>query len=111
VESLRLAAARYSLSRETGETLRALAERLLSEGHEQAVRLAIADDLSMSAIAPLFECLCRELQQQTPPMQDPINIVITGSCATSSTDRDTGGRAAASHGRRVLTTPERETSR
>jgi hypothetical protein len=77
VASLRLAAARYRLGRETGDSLRALGEELLSEGYDQAVGLAIVEELSMSEIGPVFERLCADLNEPIPSLDEAIEIVTT----------------------------------
>ncbi len=59
MEALDFAAAQYRLGRATGEALQALGMALLAEGRDAAVRLAIADDLSMAEIGPVFERVCR----------------------------------------------------
>jgi hypothetical protein len=48
MDQLELAAAKYQLGRQTGEALRDLGIALISEGHDQAVRLAIVEDLTMA---------------------------------------------------------------
>jgi hypothetical protein len=77
VPSLRLAAARYRLGRETGDSLRALGEELLSKGCDQAVGLAIVEDLSMFEVAPVFERLCADLGVPIPARDQAIEIVTT----------------------------------
>ncbi len=72
---LGLAAARYKIGLETGESLRDLGEALLSEnGMDAAVKLAIADDLSMSEVGPIFERVCRELEQPIPALDEAIDM-------------------------------------
>ncbi len=77
VASLRLAAARYRLGRETGDSLRAVGEELLSEGYDQAVRLAIMEELSMYEVGPVFERLCTDLGEPIPLLDQAIAIVTT----------------------------------
>ncbi len=76
MDQLELAAAKYQLGRQTGEALRDLGVALLSEGHDQAVRLAIVEDLTMAEVAPIFERVCREMGQAIPPLDQSIDIVI-----------------------------------
>jgi hypothetical protein len=75
VEQLEVAAARYRLGRQTGEALRDLGVALLSDDHHTAVGLAIADDLAMSTIGPVFEKVCQQLGQAIPPLDAAIDIV------------------------------------
>jgi hypothetical protein len=75
-ESIELAAAKYQLGRQTGEALRDLGVALLSSGHDQAVRLAIVDDLTMAEVGPIFERVCREMGQAIPPLDQAIDIVL-----------------------------------
>jgi hypothetical protein len=76
MRQLELAAARYQLGRQTGEALRDLGVALLSDGYDAAAGLAIADDLTMAAVGPVFERVCRELGQTMPPLDQAIDIVI-----------------------------------
>lgn len=76
MDQLELAAAKYQLGRQTGEALRDLGVALLSEGHDQAVRLAIVEDLTMAEVGPIFERVCREMGQPIPPLDQAIDIVI-----------------------------------
>ena len=73
---LEVAAAKYQLGRQTGEALRDLGVALLSDGHDQAVRLAIVDDLTMAEVGPIFERVCLEMGQAIPPSDEAIDIVI-----------------------------------
>jgi hypothetical protein len=76
---IELAAARYRLGRVSGESLVALAEQLLGEGHNEAVKLAIAEDLDPVTwqVGPLFEDLCSQLGQPIPDPHDAADIVAT----------------------------------
>jgi hypothetical protein len=74
--SLQLAAARYRLGRETAESLCALDEALLSDGQDEAVKLAILDDTSMAEVGPVFEGMCQELGQPIPTLDVAIDLVI-----------------------------------
>jgi hypothetical protein len=76
MQQLELAAARYRLDRETGESLRDLGVVLLSAGREGAVSLAIVDDLAMAEVGPVFERVCRELGQAIPSADEAVDIVI-----------------------------------
>jgi hypothetical protein len=79
MEPLELAAARYRLGLEDGTSLRALGESLLSKDHDMdaAVRLTIVDDLAMSEVGPIFERVCREVEQTIPSLDEAIRIVST----------------------------------
>lgn len=79
MRKLELAAARYRLGRETGESLRDLGVTLLSAGYDPAVRLAIVDDLALADVGPAFERVCRELGQSIPSIDDAIDIIIRAS--------------------------------
>lgn len=74
---IELAAARYRLGQVSGQPLIALAEELLAEGHDEAVKLAIADDPAMSEIGPLFEALCSQLGQPIPDPHEAADIITT----------------------------------
>jgi hypothetical protein len=79
MRSIELAAARYRLGRMSGESLVALAEQLLGEGHDEAVELAIAEDLDPVTwqVGPLFEGLCARLGQSIPDPHEAADIVTT----------------------------------
>jgi len=76
MDQLELAAAKYRLGRQTGEALRDLGVALLSDGHDQAVRLAIVEDVTMAEVGPIFERVCLEMGQAIPPLDRAIDIVI-----------------------------------
>jgi hypothetical protein len=68
-ETLALAAARHRLGLETADSLRALAVALLAAGNEDALQLAIADDLDLDDLEPIFGKLCRDLGQARPTLE------------------------------------------
>jgi hypothetical protein len=81
METLRAAAARYRLGWESGESLRALGVELLSNGHDEAVRLAVQDartprELSMLDVGPVFEQLCEDFGVRIPDIDEASEIVI-----------------------------------
>jgi hypothetical protein len=81
METLRAAAARYRLGWETGESLRALGLKLLSDGHDEALPLAIQDartpkELDYLDWSSLFEQLCEDLGVPIPDMDQAIDFAI-----------------------------------
>jgi hypothetical protein len=76
MQQLELAAARFRLGLETGESLRDLGLALLADGHDAAVRLAIVDELTMAEVGPVFERVCMELEQPMPSVDQAIDIAI-----------------------------------
>ena len=79
VRAIELAAARYRLGRASGESLVALAGELLREGHDGAVKLALAEDLDPVAweVGPLFEDLCAQMGQPIPDPHKAADILTT----------------------------------
>lgn len=75
VEGLDLAAARYRLGLQTAGALRELGVSLLAAGHDQALQLAIADDLDGDAIGVCFERLCHDLGRPAPALDEAIERV------------------------------------
>lgn len=75
--AIELAAARYRLGLESGESLRSLGEVLLADGHDEAVRLAIVENPVMADVGPLFEEVCAELGQSIPPLSEAVDLVAT----------------------------------
>jgi hypothetical protein len=81
METLRAAVARYRLGWETGESLRALGVELLSDGHDEALPLAIQDartpkELDYLDWGSLFEQLCEDLGVPIPDMDQAIDFAI-----------------------------------
>jgi hypothetical protein len=87
MDRLELAAAKYQLGRQTGEALRDLGVALLSEGHDQAVRLAIVEDLTLAEVGPIFERVCLEMGQAIPPLDQAIDIVIAAQLSDIAESR------------------------
>jgi len=78
---LAVAAARYRLGLQSGEALRDLGEALLAEGRDEAVRLAIVDDLAMADVGLVFEQVCAALGQSIPSLDEAIEIVTAALLA------------------------------
>jgi len=105
---MELAAARYRLGLEHGESLRALGESLLSEdGMDAVVRLAILDDLEMSEVGPIFERVCRELEQPIPSLDEAVRIA-SAAILRDIADGSVGPQAGLQCLMRVIESPSLE---
>jgi hypothetical protein len=90
---IELEAARYRLGKASPESLRSLAEALLAEGHDEAVKLAIVEEPTMADVGPLFEEMCAELGQPIPSVPEAVDIVIRATLqaiADGSVDPEPG---------------------
>jgi hypothetical protein len=76
MRSLVVAAARYRLGRETGESLRDLGVSLVANGVDAAVPLAIVDDLTLADVGPVFERLCDSLGCPVPTSDEAVDTAI-----------------------------------
>jgi hypothetical protein len=83
---LALAAARYRLGLQSADSLRELAVALLSQGHDEALPLAIADELGLEAAGPVFERMCRDIGRPVPSL-DAAFEVVTGSVLRDIAER------------------------
>jgi hypothetical protein len=70
-----LTLARYQLGLVTADSLRDLGIDLLAAGSDEALDLAIADDLDTAEIRPILERLGRQLGHPLPTLDTAINVV------------------------------------
>jgi hypothetical protein len=70
-----LAAARYRLGLQSADSLRALAVALLADGHDEALPLAIADELRLDEAGPVCERLCSDLGHPVPSHEAAFDVV------------------------------------
>jgi hypothetical protein len=92
-DGLMLALARYQLGLETADSLRGFGVDLLAAGSDEALELAIADDLDVAEIGPILERLGRELGHPLPTLDAAINLVtaaILGEVANGVTEPEAG---------------------
>ena len=75
-ERLAIAAARYRLGLVTSEHLKELGEWLAGRGLDEAVSLAVVDEMTMAAFGPVFERLCQETWTAIPQEREAIGVVI-----------------------------------
>jgi hypothetical protein len=74
-DGLTLTLARYQLGLETADSLRGFGVDLLAAGSDEALDLAIADDLDVAEIGPILERLGRQLGHPLPTLDAAINLV------------------------------------